>query len=80
MHRMPAEGSGCMETAAGYIEKAGMMKEVNNNASYLYSWNDRPDLADRSYCMWGIGKLPDDGTLHHFSRCVPVFCIHSMEK
>ena len=28
----------------------------------------------------GIGELPDDGTLHHFSRCVPVFCIHSMEK
>ncbi len=26
------------------------------------------------------GNFPMMGLLHHFSRCVPVFCIHSMEK
>ena len=31
-------------------------------------------------CMWDIGELPDDGALHSFSRCLPVFRIYHMEK
>ena len=56
------------------------LKEVKNNASYLYSGKSGIDLADCSHCMRGIRQLPNDGALSGIGRCIPVLRICDMEK
>ena len=61
-------------------ENREMMKEVKNNASYLYSGKSGPNLAGCSHCMRNIRQLPNDGALSGIGRCIPVFRICGMEK
>ena len=50
------------------------------NAPYLYSRNDRPDMVGCSHCVRGIRKSSHDGALSGIGRCLPVFRIYGMEK
>ena len=56
------------------------LKEVKNNASYLYSGKSGTDLAGCSHCMRGIRKLPNDGALSGIGRCISVLRLCDMEK